>query len=72
MKILKWFDIAVLNKVSLNLNPSDNYMALLIECLSYSLRKEKMIRKWKLTERFNNLAINIIVDIKKAAKCHKN
>ncbi|HGX9493307.1 TPA: J domain-containing protein, partial [Escherichia coli] len=45
---LKWFDIAVLNKVA-EFELSDNYMALLIECLSYSLRKEKMIRKWKLT-----------------------
>ncbi len=53
---LKWFDIAVLNKVA-EFELSDNYMALLIECLSYSLRKEKMIRKWKLTERFNNLAM---------------
>ncbi|EIN2711554.1 SEL1-like repeat protein [Escherichia coli] len=53
---LKWFDIAVLNKVA-EFELSDNYMALLIECLSYSMRKEKMIRKWKLTERFNNLAM---------------
>ncbi len=53
---LKWFDIAVLNKVA-GFELSDNYMALLIERLSYSWRKEKMIRKWKLTERFNNLAM---------------
>lgn len=53
---LKWFDIAVLNKVA-EFELSDNYMALLIEYLSCSWRKEKMIRKWKLTERFNNLAM---------------
>lgn len=53
---LKWFDIAVLNKVA-EFRLSDNYMALLVERLSYSWRKEKMIRQWKLTERFNNLAI---------------
>nr|WP_250111351.1 hypothetical protein [Escherichia coli] len=37
---LKWFDIAVLNKVA-EFELSDNYMALLIEYLSYSWRKEK-------------------------------
>ncbi|STJ11070.1 putative chaperone protein [Escherichia coli] len=37
---LKWFDIAVLNKVA-GFELSDNYMALLIERLSYSWRKEK-------------------------------
>lgn len=36
---------------------SDNYMALLIERLLYSLRKEEMIHKWRLIERFDNLAM---------------
>ena len=50
MKSLKWFDIAVLNKVA-EFETIDNYMALLIEYLCI-LAKRKMIRKWKLTERF--------------------
>ncbi|MEB7935834.1 J domain-containing protein [Escherichia whittamii] len=51
----KWFDIALLKKIA-EYVLSENYLALLIERLEYSIRKEKMIRKWVLTERFNALA----------------
>ena len=39
-EILKWFDIAVLNKVA-EFELSDNYMALLIECFIIFLAKRK-------------------------------